>query len=224
MTKARRTIALAVSAVTLLIVSGCASTEPSRFYTLSSLKAQEPSRSKPAAESSSFLFVGPIHLPDYLERPQLVTRTGANEIQIAEFSRWAGSLRADVTRVLVEDLALLLSAAPVTVLPWRAVTTASPAPDAAPHYKVVIEVTRFDGALAGSVVLDATWGLVDRDWKDLLSRRRTEYREPVSGKDYAALVDAMSRALGRLSRDVADSVAPRLAVPPLKEAAATPPR
>ena len=206
-----------VAGMALLLVIGCASTEPSRFYTLSPLRAQGQSEAGTITERPTYLFVGPLFLPDYLDRPQLVSRTGSNEIQIAEFHRWAGSFRADVTRVLVEDLSLLLSSEPVTVLPWKALTTAASAPDSAPHCKIVVEITRFEGTLGDRVKLDATWGLTGREWKDLFPRKKCEYVEPVNGKDYAALVDGMSRALGRLSHDIADAVRPHLPMAQRKE-------
>ena len=42
--------------------------------------------------------------------------------------------------------------------------------------------------------------------KKLLKTNRSSIREPVSGADYAALVAAQSRALGKLSQEIAEAI------------------
>ena len=56
---------------------------------------------------SPALGVGPVRLPGLLDWPQIVTRRGADEIDRAEFDRWAEPLAETVPRVLAEDLAAL---------------------------------------------------------------------------------------------------------------------
>ena len=63
--------------------------------------------------------VGPVAIPDYLDRPQILTRSGPSELQLAEFERWAGSLEKDVSRVLAENLSTLLEKDHVIVLRSR---------------------------------------------------------------------------------------------------------
>ena len=87
----------------LLGLEACTST-PSRFYVLSSLSASETIAAT-AATQGPVIGVGPITLPKYLDRPQIVTRAGSNQLALAEFDRWAEPLQDNVARVLAENLA-----------------------------------------------------------------------------------------------------------------------
>ena len=138
-----------VSAVMLsFFLSGCGSSRPAKFYTL------HPVKSIPAAAKQTVLSdppvtvgIGPIEIPDYLDRPQIVTRTAQNELAQAEFERWAGSLKTDIARVLVENLSVLLPPDQVSVVPW---TRGGPL-----QYRVAVDVTRFDVTPGENVWLKA---------------------------------------------------------------------
>ena len=49
--------------------------------------------------------VGPIVIPGYLERPQLVTRDAKGELEIWSYHRWAESLDLGIAATLAEALA-----------------------------------------------------------------------------------------------------------------------
>jgi len=76
----------------LTVLGGCASTEPSRFYILHSLSGSEAETQIAAAENGVAIGIGPIELPEYLDRPQIVTRLSKNELQLAEFDQWVEPL------------------------------------------------------------------------------------------------------------------------------------
>jgi hypothetical protein len=103
-------------AVCFVFLAGCASTAPSKFYTLTPMKAADGPASSVTFEGGSLLAVGPVRLPDYLDRPQIMTRSEGNEIRMHETDRWAGSLEGDVSRVLIENLSVLLAGKKVTVV------------------------------------------------------------------------------------------------------------
>jgi uncharacterized lipoprotein YmbA len=64
--------------------------------------------------------IGPVTLPKYLDRPQIVTFTSPYALNVVEFDRWAEPLESTFVRVLAENLALLLPRAHVVVSPCRA--------------------------------------------------------------------------------------------------------
>ncbi|HHS83814.1 MAG TPA: hypothetical protein ENK38_02680, partial [Gammaproteobacteria bacterium] len=68
----------------LLLLAACGTTRPSHFYLLTPL-AQNDSGLE---DSGPGIIVGPITLPDYLLRPQIVLRNDENEITFEEFHRW----------------------------------------------------------------------------------------------------------------------------------------
>jgi uncharacterized lipoprotein YmbA len=78
--------------ICLFAWGGCASTKPARFYTLSPLDGTGERSGTVPAEQRIAVAVGPIAIPDYLDRPQILTRSGPRELELSEFERWAGSL------------------------------------------------------------------------------------------------------------------------------------
>jgi uncharacterized lipoprotein YmbA len=62
----------------LLFVLGCASTPPSRFYTLSSLQEGGRGQKESPSDQGLVITVGPIKFPEYLDRTEIVTRAGSN--------------------------------------------------------------------------------------------------------------------------------------------------
>jgi uncharacterized lipoprotein YmbA len=186
----------------LLGLGACAST-PSRFYILNTLPASEMVSA--AAVGGPVIGLGPIAFPKYLDRPQLVTRAGRHQLHLGEFDRWAEPLQENFSRVLAENLALLVPTEHSLLNPW---------PGSAPvEYQVTVEVLRFDGWLGGESALIARWSLLDRAERELLSRK-FHLNTPTGGRDYESMVVAMHQMIEALSRDIAtaiQSLAPRAA-------------
>lgn len=180
-----------------LLLAGCAGHSPqARFYQLSAL-ADGPAGATELPPGSTIV-VGPVRLPDALDRPQIVSRSGDNELLLAEYHRWAGSLREEATRVVGENLARLLPNSRVETFPWRRGSLV--------NYQVEITFTRLDGVLGQAAALDCQWSVVSPQGNRLLLTRNTSLREPVAGTDHAALVAAQSRLLGRLSGEMAGAL------------------
>jgi len=144
--------------------------------------------------------VGPLTIPDYLDRSQIVTREGQNELRVDEYHRWAGSLENDILRLLIENLSALLSPDHYQVDSWI-----RPAPPlSAIDYRVAVDIVRFDGTHGDSVFMKARWSVFRKDRN--ASVMQTDITEHVKGNDYNALVEAMSRTMERFSRDIADTI------------------
>ena len=201
-------IALFVVVVAPLVLAGCGTSPPSRFYVLNAVKAQETGGQVTTAPQSGFIAVGPVQIPDYLDRPQIVTRTAQNELAINEFERWGGSLREDVDRVLVENLSALLASDGVAVVSWK-----RRAPGA---YRLPVEVNRFDAVRGGSVLLKATWGVSSPDGTKVLLVKGSTISQPLNEKDYSAVVAAMSQTLGALSQEIAAGIKSLIAAGTIK--------
>ena len=198
-TRHLRTPPLLVCAIAL---TGClGSSRPARFYTLEPLQVSEGPSS---AATDATLTVGPVELPDYVDRPQIVTRTGANELVIAEFDRWGGSLDNQINNSLVATLRDRLAPQQISVVPWRSAIASG-----GTSYRVRISVSRFDGMLGQSVVLQARWELRAQAGgkEESLGVREATVTEAISGPEYDALAAAMQRALVRFGQQMADGVA-----------------
>ena len=191
---------LLILGVLATFLAGCASS-PSQFYQLHALPERTPPTSDPSSTQPITLAIGPVHIPEYLERPQMVTRVGDNELKFSEFHRWAGSLETEVTRVLTEDISGLLPADRFSVIRWVPyLDSQRPA-----SCRVEVFVDGFEGTLGDSVVLKTQW-VVFGHKSGVLLRRELLTREPVDGNRYDALAASMSRALERLSQNIGDGV------------------
>jgi len=145
--------------------------------------------------------VGPVEVPQYVNRPEIVTGLDSPVLQSAALAEWAEPLRDGVTRVLAENLSLLLATERVVIFPWQS---------GVPEYQVVVHVIQFLGQPGGDVALVALWGLLGKQGQDLVSKK-SSFREPTGGQDYEALAAAMSRTVAALSRDIAAAIS---ALPP----------
>lgn len=177
------------------LLAACA-TQPTTFYTLST--GSEP-RTAPGAVEGQRIGLGPVVLPPYLDRPEIVTREGPNQVRLAEFHRWAEPLEPLLVRTISGELYALLDAADVIPLPQRR--------DAPLDRVVEIDIVRLDADQAGQVALDARWWVYDGGGEKLLQSGRSQIAEAgAPPPDYDAIVAAMSRAVAAVSRDIATAI------------------
>jgi uncharacterized lipoprotein YmbA len=183
----------------VLQLAACARTPPARFYTLSSLSLDQSTHRNAAADRSrQVIAIGPVAMAKYLEHPAITTRSGATTLKRSELDRWGGPLGDEITRVLVENVAALVSAEGALVLPWLETSDAD--------YRLQLHITRFDGPLEGPVTFNAAWMIFAGKRNKLASSGDISIDEPVEAPDYAAFSEAMSRALVELSHRVAAEI------------------
>jgi hypothetical protein len=179
------------------LATGCSSAPPMRYYLVTPLEAAPAATPAPGPG----VVVAAVRLPQYLERPQLVTRSGDNRLRLEEFHQWGGNLGKDLTRVLAENLARLLGSDAVVAAPH----TLRPRPD----YRVEVELLRFERAADARVHLAAKWWLQrGADGAPLAAPTTVLQSEPLpASTTFDDTVAAMSRLYGELSRAIARAVA-----------------
>lgn len=183
-----KSIRLTLALCMLACLYGCAQSAPARFYTLSAMA--QPT----AAKFQHAISVGPILIPPVVDRPQMVTRLGQNEVRIDEFNRWAVSLQKDIARVIADNLAVKLGSSHVTVFPQSTPDTSA--------IRIAVDIRSFESAEGKNVTIDAHW-TVRTPEDDRTVSGRTIRQEPCTGIDHDDRVAAYSRALERLSEDIA---------------------
>jgi uncharacterized protein len=189
--------------LTLLLAWGCASSPPSRFYTLSPLSGPAQPEAPRLLSAGISIGLGPFRIPDYLDRPGIVTRPGGGStIEIADFDLWAGSFKEGLINTLAQNLSVLLNTDKILIYPFIGVVKLD--------YRVLVTVERFEGALGGEVNLVARWVVFEGPSEEPEKKEgRTQLSrivEPVQGSDYSALVAAHNRAVEQLSREIAQGV------------------
>lgn len=176
---------------TLLIGAGCGTSPPERFFTLESA----PTAQRSSNTGTEFtVVVGPITVPELVDRPQLVLRTAPGRVEVAEQARWAAPLKSEIPRVVADHLARLLEGSRTATSGERAVGT--------PDYRVLIDIQRFESAPQQGATLQASWTVRTPAGA---SSGRSLLTEPAGG-GYDELVAAHSRALAALSREIASSI------------------
>jgi uncharacterized protein len=184
------------AALLVLLLSGCSVLKPvtdnTRYYVLNDLPAKTPQML-----GAPSIGLEPVQLPEYLNRSELVARLGSNELKIYDSHRWGEPIKEGIERTLRRDLAVLLGAERVDEPPWA---------EGPPSMVIEIELRRFERVGDDQVELDATWVLRDGKSGKTLVARSTHATEKVDGKGAQATVDALSRALASLSKEIANTV------------------
>ena len=194
MNRSTRNIATVIITVSILIISGCARTPPPTYYQL-----EEPANIQLSGiERGVAVGVGPLNLPSYLDRPQIVTRATEHRLELSEFNRWAEPLKESILRVIAVNLSNKLESTRVFGLPRR--DSGVPL-----EFKVEISIARFDGKLGGEVLLVARWILTDQD-SQLISTKVSIIREQSSGAGYDELIQAQNKTLRTLSDEIAEAI------------------
>jgi uncharacterized protein len=187
-----------ILAIVAIFSVGCTRSQTPRFYTLTSMSQDELSSKPGSPGHNPVIGIGPVTIADYLDQSDLVTRTGDNQLVKAEYNRWAGSFKDDFTNVLAENIGFLVPTERIYLYPWRGSVSIG--------YQVALEVIRCDGRLGEAAYLVARWRVFEGPEKKLLKMSRSSIREPVTGPDYAALVAAQSRAVAKLSQEIAKAI------------------
>jgi uncharacterized protein len=194
-----RGFSLVILSAWLFGLAGCSSMlaprpDQSRFYVLT----PEPAAAQvsPASAGTGLsLGLGPITMPSYLDRPQIVTRIGPNEVRLSETDRWAGPLDTSFDQVLARDLAMQLGGARIHAFPWYNSTPID--------YQVEVAVHRFETDAAGRSELSAHWTIVDGRNKNLLDSGDTSIAQSSPPGDAAASAAALSRGVAQFSDQIA---------------------
>jgi uncharacterized protein len=180
--------------VLLVLLAACGTAPPDQFYSL----ADSTTASKNALPGLDYgVAVGPVFVPDVVDRPQFVLRSAGAQVRITDHVRWAEPLREGIARAVAGHLAQSLDNGRVAPRAYGAAGDAD--------YRVILDVQRFDSTLGETAMLDVVWTV--RRTKDSAQRTgRLKVHEPVTGADYEALVAAHARAIAALSRNIADAI------------------
>jgi len=199
----RESIYSRVSLLTLPLLAflllGCAVTEPSRFYILEPLTGVDSVTEAPEVRAGLSIEVGPLILPEYLNRPQIVTRAGKNELSLSEFDRWAEPLQDNISLVLIENLRTLLSSEGFSITSWKD----------SPHgdYRLKVDIIRFDVTATGKAKLVTRWSIAGRGKGALTPVTRTSTINASSeGTGYKTMVSALNQTLAEFSSEIAGAL------------------
>lgn len=174
-----------------LLLAACGSTPQSDYYILSTMPGGS------AGNTGPFVGVGPITVPQYLDRKGMVTRSDRNHLKISTFQRWAEPLPDGVQRVMAVNLATLLDTQQVTTFPWLR--------SAAPDYGVELNVVELS-AEGNSARLIVKWVLRDVVADQVLEQQISSLTREMDDTQPASIAAAYSELLGDLSQKIANRI------------------
>jgi uncharacterized protein len=194
---------LCILFLAVLIPGGCSLLNPgpqpkTRFFMLSSPALSGKPIQPLATLPQVAIGIGPVRLPEYLDRRNIIVRNSRNEFELAEDSQWAEPMGDTFARVLADNLSVLLGTHRITQFPWR--------PSMPVDYQLTVQVAQFDGILGEQAVLRAHWQVFTGDGKKLLDSGYSVFREKAEDPSIDALVSAESRAAESFSREVAVAI------------------
>jgi uncharacterized lipoprotein YmbA len=169
--------------------------DPSRFFVLTPMpEADSPT----AGRHVGSLGVGPISLPRYLDRPEIVTRVAPSEVKPAIFDYWAGSLSNQFQTLLAQNLQTLVHPERIQIYPWYA--------GAAPDLVVEAEVQRFEPSTDGRAELVARWRIRKGSALATLCNGESRLSRPLGSTDAEGIAVALSGLLEDFSRELAEAI------------------
>ena len=192
------------------VLGGCGSLlsprpDATKFYLLTptsetATASAAPAPAAPAGAGGSFtLGLGPVKLPPYLDRLEVVTRAAPNRVELSKADRWGESLPNNFSSVLLRDLSADVGTQRIVPFPWYSTTHVDVA--------VQVDVYRFETDAQGSAQLTAKWTITDGTDKNVvLYSAESSFAQSSKPGDMTDAAAALSRTVADLSRQIAGAV------------------
>ena len=178
---------LFLSLAAVLLLSGCGGAKDQYFR----LSATGLATAKPTGLAVG---IGPVVLPSYVDRAELVFQSGPNQFEIPAKARWAGALADNFSQVLATDIGRRINSGNVV---------ANPAPgDTRFRYRVSVTIRQFHAVSGQGAVLEAAWRVESADTRQVLRHGSADYHSAISGDGYAAVVAAESDLVDQLAESI----------------------
>ena len=176
-----------------VILAGCGSSPRSNHYVLTAHPATPPGSEKPS------LGIGPIEIPEYLNRNSMVYNRQGNKLRISSTERWAEPLEDGLKRVISLNLATLVGTQNVRFFPWSS--------QRAPDYAVKVNLLTLD-ADDKEARLVAEWLVYRPATSETVRRRISDIAQPLPGGEFSPeqIAPAYSELLYRLSEIIAQAI------------------
>lgn len=187
-----------ITVILPIALLGCGTTPASKYYLLSVEASSFPDGASPS------LGVGPIEIPEYLNRNALIYSREGNRLHIAKFERWAEPLDSSIGRVVRLNLASLLNTQDIQVYPWSN--------SERPEYAVEVTVINMD-ANDQQARLVAEWRIYTPKSRETIARKisNLSYDMPAGPVTAAEVAPAYSKLLLQLSEIIAAEISEDMA-------------
>ncbi len=182
------------------VVCGCSVLSPqedrSRYFVLMPVASSDNTPPTGVASESHTVTVGlgPISVPRYLDRPEVVTRLTDTEFSVSETDRWGEPLDTSVSRVLTQDLSSELPRLEIVPFPWSKKTQID--------YRVSVEFLRLERTAEGKADVQAIW-TIRKGLENKFVQSGTTTASRAASADQRSASAALSEGVAQVSRDIA---------------------
>lgn len=184
------------------ILAGCsvgAPSTPTHFYVLQNADESFLSSMKIPTSSTLQVGIGPIEIPGYADRAQIVTVAANSKMNIADFEHWAEPIQNNIERILVSNIAGLIS--DKQVYPYPA--SFQPNRDS---IQVSLEIRDMIQTDTGLVRLAVSWNIKRTMDNRLIAREFSSYNKQATYGDYASYATSLSELFSLLAVDMVYSI------------------
>lgn len=195
-----RSIAILIlMALPLSACGGLPGSAPTNFYILQTTSELKAEGTPVQLASGTTVGIGPVQIPGYADRPQIVTFGSGAEINVSDFDHWAEPLSDAIKRVLTSNVANLIGEESVFSYP------ADFRPDKQ-SLQVAVNVIDITETGTGVARLSVRWHVKALYDNKVLSRHAKIYETPATVGDYNSYAKALSQLLAEFSQDIAASL------------------
>ena len=183
-----------------LTLGGCVAMSKSpnpRFYALQAIVAHQAGE-KFNIPASVIIGIGPVKVPEYQNRPQMVTQDTNNLITFAEFDRWGEPLELALPRLIGENLSVLMPGATLVTSPWNLAIPVK--------YQVMMDIVRLESRLDQDLAMTVQWSVINLEKKEMMFTKRSEFSKPVEPHSYSGLAKTLSMECASLSDEIAKTL------------------
>jgi len=179
----------------VLLLAGCGSSPPVRFYSLQPLDLDYQADTNDAV----VMYLGPLRVPEYVARTQIVTRGDGAEMIVDDYHRWAEPLDDAIPRIVAVNVDNLVDGVIVVAFPSGNLVEAD--------YRLQGSIVRFDADAAGRALLIVQWSIATPGGDLLVPPRRSRYEARVLRTgDPGAVATALNDTVAQFSRAIAAEI------------------
>ncbi len=189
--------------ILVFLLVGCTdigrSSSPTRYYVISPVDSIIGPAKSIGYRTEIAVGIGPILIPGYVDRQQIVTFQSPAKLKLSETDQWAEPLNQNIQRVLIDNISSIYGTEQVFSYPT----------DFKPDYEtlqVTVEIIDLVQVVNGDVKLTATWNVKNLLDNDLVARTDGSYVRAAPVDDYEAIAIAVSELIALLSVDIAKTL------------------
>ena len=190
---------LFLSCSIFLILSCAKSSKPVEYYMLDASVGIDNNQTLKGDEGP-MIGLGPIRLPEYLDRFQMVVAVSENKYKLIDGHRWAEKLDQNISLALFKTLPTQLGTDRMIRYPWPQ----RPGVD----FQVKIDILELNIDQDGQSQLVAQWSIKSKD--ETILNKRSTFTAQASTTDIDKMVQAQSECLTKLGQEIVANLKPLL--------------